>query len=389
MFERLEAEFASRLGRACLYVPSNRLGLFIALRHRLPPGRRLLMSPISADEVLFLVLASGLHPVIAPVDARTGNIDARALDGLQFDGILSTNLYGLPDDVIALKDTCARRGIPLIEDAAHAIQTMVAGRSVGTFGHLGVFSLSKAAGAAPGGIVTVASEDDRPALLALREHWLTVRYPVVEFGILLKTIVRNAIAPTALARRGWELADWLGMHEPRERHRIPLRRTALVRRLTGTGTLYPGLDALVPWVRADNHRFRMRQGALTERYGLRRLRMLDAACEPRLAGVRRLAQLDTVAAGVRDHLDQPLFRVPLLVEDRDEAIERLRRAGVITGYVYGQPFDDYAKGLVEFSPAPVAARWWSRHVLPVDPLQADRAWPVLTELRAPSWAPSL
>ncbi|WP_327582303.1 DegT/DnrJ/EryC1/StrS family aminotransferase [Nonomuraea sp. NBC_00507] len=389
MFERLEAEFASRLGRECLYVPSNRFGLFIALRQRMAPGQRLLMSPISADEILFLVLAAGLRPVIAPIDPRTGAIDARAIDDLRFDGILTTNLYGLPDDVITLGRTCAERSIPLIEDAAHAIQTSVADRPVGAFGDAGVFSLSKAAGASPGGIVAMASPSDRQALRELREHWLTPRYPATELAILLKTAVRNAIVATVLARPAWQLGQWLGMQDPRQGHRIPLRRVALAGRLTEPGTLYPGLDALAPWVRADNHHYRMRQGLLTERHALRRLRVLEATRERRLAGVRRLAELETVAPGVREHLDQPLFRVPLLVEDRDKAIEALRREGVITGYVYDPPFDDYAPGLVEPSPAPAAARWWSQHTLPIDPLQVDRALPIVTKLTTPTWTPSI
>ncbi|MEV4471293.1 DegT/DnrJ/EryC1/StrS family aminotransferase [Nonomuraea sp. NPDC049504] len=387
MFERLEAAFASRLGRECLYVPSNRFGIFISLRHWLAPGRRLLMSPISADEILFLVLAAGLRPVIAPIDPRTGNIDAHSLDGLRFDGILTTNLYGLPDDVITLGRVCAEQGIPLIEDAAHAIQTTVAGGGVGTFGDAGIFSLSKAAGAAPGGIVTTASSADRQALQRVREHWLTPRYPATELALLMMISARNAVAGTALAHPAWALGQWLGIHEPRQGHRIPLRRTALAWRLTGTGTLYPGLDALTPWAQADNHHYRMRQGRPTERHALRRLAVLEATRERRLAGVRRLAQLETVAPGVREHLDQPLFRVPLLIEDRDKAIEALRREGVITGYVYDPPFDDYAPGLVEPSPAPAPARWWSRHVLPVDPLQADRAWSILSKLAAPTSVP--
>ena len=81
MTERARTEpvvkrIAERTGRHCLLLPSNRLGLYLALRHWCTPGQRLLMSPISADEILFLVLAAGLRPVIAPLSRRDGNIDA-------------------------------------------------------------------------------------------------------------------------------------------------------------------------------------------------------------------------------------------------------------------------------------------------------------------------
>lgn len=385
MFERLEALFAARLGRECLYVPSNRFGLFIALQYWTSPGQRLLMSPISADEILFLVLAAGLRPVIAPVSPRNGNIDVQLIDGLRFDAVLSTNLYGLPDDVIGLGAACAQRGIPLIEDVAHAMQTTVMEVPLGAFGDAGVLSLSKHPGAAPGGILAMASPDDRLALEDLRGRWLTPRYRAAELGSLAKAIIRNTIAPTALSGPAWRLAQALGLHEQRVGHRVALRRTALARRLSAPGARYRALDALDAWVHADNHRYRMRQGRPVEDYALRRMKALEAQREQRLAGVRRLAELPTVAPAVLDHLDQPMFRVPLLVDDRSQAIEALRRRGIIVGYVYEPPFDDYAPGLTEPSPAPDEARWWARHVLPIDPLQADRAWPVLAELSAVSW----
>ncbi|MFG1697197.1 DegT/DnrJ/EryC1/StrS family aminotransferase [Nonomuraea sp. NPDC049309] len=378
MFARLEAELRSRLGRECLYVPSNRFGLFIALRRWMKPGQRLLMSPISADEILFLVLAAGLRPVIAPVSTRSGNIDAAAVTDLRFDGVMTTNLFGLPDDVVALADLCAERGIPLIEDAAHALQTTVGGVPVGAYGTAGVFSLSKHAGAAQGGVIAVTSPDDRAFLEELRERWLGRRYAAAELAGLLKAVARNAVAGTGLARPAWWLAEALGLNERRDGFRIPLRRNVLASRLAGVP--YSGMVVLDPWIRADNHNYRMRQGGLSERYALRRLRVAETQRKQRLRGVRRLAELKTAAPVVHDHLDQPLFRVPLLVRDRDGAAERLRRLGIITGHIYDPPFDDYAPGLTEPSPTPEVARWWARHVLPVDPLLVDRAWPILASL---------
>ena len=151
---------ARRTGRRCLALPSNRLGLYLALRHWCRPGQRLLMSPLSADEILFLVLAAGLRPVIAPLSPRDGNIDAGAVDLDRIDAVLTTNLYGLPDRVAAFA------GKILIEDVAHAIETTVGGRPLGIFGVAGVFSLSKHAGAGSGGVLAVEHEADLRALRA-------------------------------------------------------------------------------------------------------------------------------------------------------------------------------------------------------------------------------
>lgn len=65
-----EATMGARLGRECLYVPSCRFGLCLALRHWCAPGGRTLMSPVNDDVILFVVLAAGLRPVQAPLSSR-------------------------------------------------------------------------------------------------------------------------------------------------------------------------------------------------------------------------------------------------------------------------------------------------------------------------------
>ncbi|MEW5633098.1 DegT/DnrJ/EryC1/StrS aminotransferase family protein, partial [Streptomyces hydrogenans] len=66
-------------GRECLYVPSCRLGLYLALRRWCPPGGRVLMSPVNDDVIFFVVLAAGLRPVQAPLDPRDGSLDPAAV----------------------------------------------------------------------------------------------------------------------------------------------------------------------------------------------------------------------------------------------------------------------------------------------------------------------
>jgi hypothetical protein len=78
---------------------------------------------------------------------------------------------------------------------------------------------------------------------------------------------------------------------------------------------------------------------------------------------------------------QPLFRIPLLVEDRDAVLAELLRRQVPAGYIYDPPLDDYAGSrFTEPSPDPEVARWWARRVLPVDPLDAGRVLGILGSL---------
>ncbi|MFC7385339.1 DegT/DnrJ/EryC1/StrS family aminotransferase [Sphaerisporangium rhizosphaerae] len=365
-----ERHLAARTGRETVYLPSNRLGLYLALRHWCTPGQRLLMSPISADEILFLVLAAGLIPVIAPISVLDGNIElARVLLGA-VDAVLTTNLYGLPDDVLGMT------GLLVIEDVAHAAETSVDGRPLGTFGVAGVFSMSKHAGAGSGGVLAVDSPADRRELE--RERDLLLQPGALRRDLL--GVATSAARRTALrldmARPAMRLARVLGLQEPRQGYRIALRPQELAATLAG-GHGLPAFDA---WVRADLHDYRGSRGAVARWYQGRRLARLPKERAARLAGVARLAELPTAAAGVRAQIDQPLFRVPLLVADRDGAIAALERRGVPTGYLYDPPYDDYAEGFVEPSPERETARWWARHVLPVDPLYAGRALPVVESL---------
>ncbi|RSN07756.1 hypothetical protein DMB42_22560 [Nonomuraea sp. WAC 01424] len=368
---------AERTGRHCLWLPSNRLGLYLALRHWCVPGQRLLMSPISPAALLFLVLAAGLRPVIAPLSPRDGNIDVSRTDLSTVDAVLTTNLYGLPDQVSAFA------GKILIEDVAHALESSAGGRPLGTFGQAGVFSLSKHPGAGSGGVLAVADRADLQALEHARDELLVPGGLRADLVSVATSMARQAALRLDLVRPALALMRALGMQEEREGYRIALEADALELALKQV----PALPPFDPWVRADLAAYRARRGRPVRWYQSRRLAKVPGERARRLAGVARLAELPTVAPAVPDNLDQPLFRVPLLVRDRDAAIAELERRGVATGYLYDPPYDDYAPGFTDASPDPGPARWWARHVLPVDPVYAARSLPVLRGLEPPTRGP--
>ena len=112
---------------------------------------------------------------------------------------------------------------------------------------------------------------------------------------------------TARAR----LSRMLGLEEQREGYRIPLRRaeleTALAARAATCRRSTRGSAPTCTTTATGTARW----PAGTSPGGWRRC---PASATRRLAGVAALAELPSAAEGVRDHLDQPLFRVPLLVE---------------------------------------------------------------------------
>ncbi|MET9543907.1 DegT/DnrJ/EryC1/StrS family aminotransferase [Streptomyces sp. NPDC006627] len=381
---RLTAEMTRRLGRECLYVPSARLALYLALRRWCRPGARVLMSPVNDDVILFVVLAAGLRPVQAPVSVWDGNIDPAAVPESTWrnvDAVLTTNLYGVPDRVVELRRRCDQLGIPLFEDAAHAIGTRVAGQPIGTFGKAAAFSLSKHVAGMAGGFLAVADTTTRRELERLRDELLVPGRLRGDLATTLRPLARSAVRGLRLVRPVWRTMQRLGLLE-RDTFRMELHP----RRLADCARRAPSLPAYEPWVRVDLHGFRERHGALVRCQLKLRMDRLDGALARRSVGVSLLASTAWAGRALRERTAEdgplPLFRVPLLVQDRDALLDRLVDHGMVCGYVYDPPLDDYAGAeFVEPSPDPSAARWFASHTLPVDPLLARKVVRALTKER--------
>jgi DegT/DnrJ/EryC1/StrS aminotransferase family len=373
---------AARLGRPCLYFPSGRLALYAALRASLAPGSRILMSPVTDDVILFVVLAAGLRPVMAEISPDDGNLDSDLVPDATWtslSAVLTTNLYGFADRVHDLRATCDRLGLVLIEDAAHAMETEVDGRPIGTFGEFAAFSLSKHVGAHGGGLLAFSHEHDRAELEAIRTASVIEPTAAASVTRAVRQITEDAVIALGLVWPARRLRRSLRLTERtanRMALRVPELRAALERS--------PDVAAFDPWLRMDRHDYRLRSSSRVLRRALSGIHDLDDDRERRVEGVRRLRELGTVASRVLEGDPQPLFRVPLLVDDRPSVVARLERHLVGVGYIYDPPLDDYAGDeFVEPNPRRETARSWARRVFPVDPLEADavlaaaRACPLL------------
>lgn len=375
----VEEFFERRYGRESLYLPSARLGLYFLFRQWLRPGDRLLMSPVNDDVVFFTVLAAGLVPVVAPVDPHTGNIDPTAIDDAtwaRLRAILTTNLYGTPDRVDLLEERSRRHGLLLLEDAAHAFDSRDGGRRIGTFGKASVFSLNKFIGI-PGGVVTFAQDGERE-LFARRVAGELRRFPLFSH----ETVHRFGALLTSAGVPG-QVTGWLGRtydratpHRERRRgHRMRFTVPEVVHAQKAGG----GLDAFNRWVRMDNPAYRTWPLTRSVRITLHRLEAFEDGRQKRLEGVQKLRELGYTPPDVRLPSDTALLRVPLFVRRREAVIARLAERGLTTEYIYDPPLDRYAPELVETLPSPPEALIWSRDVLPVNPLLAERFIALLQE----------
>lgn len=374
----IEDFFARRYGRQALYLPSGRLALYIAFREWLRPGDRVLMSPVTDDVIFFTVLAAGLIPVLAPLDADTGNVNPSAIDDatwMALQAVMTTNLYGIPDRMDLLAARCQRHGLLLVEDAAHAIDTRFDGRRIGEFGSVAAFSLSKHVGGA-GGVLTFTEAGRRPALTRRAAAELRFR----SFPVALAHRVRSLLSTVGASSRS---RRWLARVRDRVMRRRPERtgcrmpyEASVVRQAQREGG---GLERFHQWVRVDNHLYRTWPLRSTLRATQRRLDAFEENRRRRLAGARKLLALGLTPRDLPIAADTALFRVPLFVRERDKVVAHFLERGVELDYIYDPPLDVYGAGLAERLPAGGGAMIWSRDVLPVDPLLAERFLAVLAE----------
>jgi dTDP-4-amino-4,6-dideoxygalactose transaminase len=140
---RLEAEFARTIGaRYAVAVSSCSSALFLALRALgiEAPGR-VAIPAFTFAAVPSSVVHAGLTPVLVECgdDLRIdlGDLEAKA-DGVA--AILVSHMRGHTSDMDAIMEIAGRRGIPVVEDAAHSLGTTWRGRRIGTLGRIGCFS---------------------------------------------------------------------------------------------------------------------------------------------------------------------------------------------------------------------------------------------------------
>jgi perosamine synthetase len=89
---------------------------------------------------------AGLRPRLCDIDPATLSLDADRLRAQDFSRVLavvSSNLYGLPNDLAAIETICRERGVYFLDDAAQALGARVADRPVGAFGDAGIYSFDK------------------------------------------------------------------------------------------------------------------------------------------------------------------------------------------------------------------------------------------------------
>jgi dTDP-4-amino-4,6-dideoxygalactose transaminase len=111
----------------------------------------------------------GYRPVFCEVDPATYNSGPdhiRPKITERTGAVLATHLFGQPCPIEQIAELARRHNIRLMEDCAHACGVRVAGRQVGTFGDIGVFSFAEGKNMPCCGGGAIATDDDEIAARA-------------------------------------------------------------------------------------------------------------------------------------------------------------------------------------------------------------------------------
>jgi len=92
------------------------------------------------------VLKAGLRVLVCDIDSSTLSYDEEQLESIDFERVLaivSSNLYGIPNDLSKLESLARQHDVHLIDDAAQCLGAKFQNRAVGSFGDAGILSFDK------------------------------------------------------------------------------------------------------------------------------------------------------------------------------------------------------------------------------------------------------
>ncbi|MFA5907757.1 MAG: DegT/DnrJ/EryC1/StrS aminotransferase family protein [Vicinamibacterales bacterium] len=162
-FERAFAEYIGV--EHAVAVNSCTAALHLALlASEIGPGDEVITTPLTFCATANVVVHTGATPVFADIDPVTWNLSPAAAAAAvtpRSRAIIPVHYAGRPVDVAGMRAVAARAGLILIEDAAHAVEAVAAGRKIGTTGDFSCFSFyaTKNLTTGEGGMLTTSSRE--------------------------------------------------------------------------------------------------------------------------------------------------------------------------------------------------------------------------------------
>jgi dTDP-4-amino-4,6-dideoxygalactose transaminase len=228
---RFEAAFAEWVGAPHAIALSSCTGaLHLALlASGVGPGDEVITTPLTFCATANAIEHVGATPVFADIDPETMNLDPSAVEAVltpSTKAVIPVHYGGRTADVAAFERLAGRRGLALVEDAAHAVEAVSNAGRVGTTARFTCFSFyaTKNLMTGEGGMLTTASDEDAAWIRTAALHGMTrdgwdryARHGTPHYDVVMPGFKYNMM----------DLQAALGLHQLARIHEMHARRTAI------------------------------------------------------------------------------------------------------------------------------------------------------------------
>ncbi|MBI3392100.1 MAG: DegT/DnrJ/EryC1/StrS aminotransferase family protein [Nitrospirae bacterium] len=232
--KKFEEDLAAYVGAPhLLALSSATAGLHLCLAAlNLDPGDEVITTPMTFAATLNTIVLAGGRPVLVDVDPATYNMDAERVAGActaRTRAVVPVHFAGLPADLDPLYELARKRGLRVIEDAAHAIGAEYKGRRIGSFGDTQVFSFhpNKNMTTGEGGAVATRDGNLAETVALLRFHGMD-REAWARFG--KQGSPHYEIVAPGYKYNMMDIQAAIGLHQLQELDGFIVRRTGMVQR---------------------------------------------------------------------------------------------------------------------------------------------------------------
>jgi dTDP-4-amino-4,6-dideoxygalactose transaminase len=177
---QFERDFAAYVGaKHANAVNSSTAALHLALiAAGVGPGDEVITTPLTFAATANVVVHLGATPIFADINRRTQCIDPASVAAKitpRTKAIMPVHMLGRPAAMDELLALAAQHNLTIVEDAAHAVETVYKGRHVGTIGHFTAFSFyaNKNVTTAEGGMLTTEDDEAADRIRMLRLHGIS------------------------------------------------------------------------------------------------------------------------------------------------------------------------------------------------------------------------
>lgn len=176
-FEQRFAEYVE--AEHAVAVNSCTAGLHLALASLgISAGDEVIVPTMTFAATAEVAIHLGARPVLVDIDGATLNMDPEALEvaiGPRTRAIVPVHYGGHPAAMDRIMELACASGVPVVEDAAHALPAAYKGQTVGTIGTITAFSFyaNKTITTGEGGMVTTADPTIAERIRMLSLHGLS------------------------------------------------------------------------------------------------------------------------------------------------------------------------------------------------------------------------